>query len=86
MAGTEAPHAPSAYAAVIAALREILADGQRFVRAEMGLARAEGTAAAKRAAIAAGLLAANVPEAVELPGLTRCATGGRAPGPRPVQA
>jgi len=35
---------------------------------------------------AAGLLAANVPEAVELPGLTRCATGGRAPGPRPVQA
>ena len=58
MAGTEAPHAPSAYAAVIAALREILADGQRFVRAEMGLARAEGTAAAKRAAIAAGLLAA----------------------------
>ena len=43
---------------VIDALREILADGLRFVRAEIGLVRARGTATAKRAAFAAALLAA----------------------------
>src|ERR1019366_6585038 len=41
---------------VIDALREILADGLRFVRAEIGLVRARGTATAKRAAFAAGLI------------------------------
>jgi hypothetical protein len=58
MASQDAPPAASPRADVIASLRQILADGLRFVRAEMGLARAEGSAAAKRAALAAGLLAA----------------------------
>jgi hypothetical protein len=58
MASQDAPPAASPGAAVIASLRQIVADALRFVRAEMGLARAEGGAVAKRAAIAAGLLAA----------------------------
>jgi phosphatidylglycerophosphate synthase len=58
MAAQDAPATASpARAPLIAALREILSDALRFVRAEVGVARAEGTRAAKRAALAAGLLA-----------------------------
>ena len=50
--------APVAAPSVIDALREILADGVRLVRAEIGVVRAGGIATAKRAAFAAALLAA----------------------------
>ncbi|HXZ99738.1 MAG TPA: phage holin family protein [Candidatus Binatia bacterium] len=40
------------------ALRELLADATRFARAEVNLVKAEGVRVGKRAAIAAGLLAA----------------------------
>ena len=55
---TDSPPAPDA--PVIDVLRGVAADGMRFVRAEIGLVRAQGTATAKRAAIAAALLAAAV--------------------------
>jgi len=50
--------APAPAPSVIDALRGIVADAVRFVRAEVGLVRAQGTATAKRAAFAAALLAA----------------------------
>ena len=50
--------APVPAPSVIDALREILADGVRLVRAEIGVVRAGGIATAKRAAFAAALLAA----------------------------
>jgi protein-S-isoprenylcysteine O-methyltransferase Ste14 len=58
MAIPEPPVTPGPAPSVIDALRGILADGARFVRAEIGLVRAQGTATAKRAAFAAALLAA----------------------------
>ena len=54
--GTDAP--PAAAPSVIDALRGIVADVVRFVRAEIGLVRAQGTATAKRAGFAAALLVA----------------------------
>src|ERR1019366_8545747 len=58
MAIPEPPVTPGPAPSVIDALRGIVADGARFVRAEIGLVRAQGTATAKRAAFAAALLAA----------------------------
>ncbi|MGD1052717.1 MAG: phage holin family protein [Candidatus Dormibacteria bacterium] len=60
MARQETGSPPAPTASVIDALRGIVADGVRFVRAEIGLVRAQGTATAKRAAIAVALLAAAV--------------------------
>ena len=57
MASPDVSQATSPDPTVIGALRQVLSDALRFARAEMGLARAEGTAAAKRAALAAGLVA-----------------------------
>jgi protein-S-isoprenylcysteine O-methyltransferase Ste14 len=57
MAPHEPASAPAPTPSVIDALRGILADGMRFVHAEIGLVRAQGTATAKRAAFAAALLA-----------------------------
>jgi cytochrome c biogenesis protein CcdA len=50
--------APEPAPSVIDALREILADGVRLVRAEIGVVRAGGISTAKRAAFAVALLAA----------------------------
>jgi protein-S-isoprenylcysteine O-methyltransferase Ste14 len=58
MALPEPAATPGPAPSVIDALRGILAHGVRFVRAEIGLVRAQGTATAKRAAFAAALLAA----------------------------
>ena len=48
--------APAPAPSVIDALRQILADGVRLVRAEIGVVRAGGIATAKRAAFAVALL------------------------------
>ena len=52
-----APPPASERQTVIDSLRDLLADSIRFIRAEIDLARAQGTDAAKRAAVAAALLA-----------------------------
>jgi hypothetical protein len=60
MATQDSPAEAPPRGSLIETLRQLLVDGLRFVRAEVGLARAEGTATAKRAALAAGLLAGAV--------------------------